>query len=142
MNMAILGTGVDIIEIGRIENAIKNPAFVNRVYTANEIEYFASRGGNPCHAAGNFAAKEAVLKALGTGLRDIGWKDIEILRDTLGKPFVILYGSAKSMAEEAGIKSVHVSISHSRGNAIAQAIVEGQGDLCEGCSSRTDEKNR
>lgn len=138
--MAVLGIGIDIIEIERIDKAIKNKRFKDRVFTEHEIEYFDSRGGSPCHAAGNFAAKEAVLKALGTGLSGIAWKDIEILRDRLGKPYVILHGSAKSIACAAGIREILLSISHSREYAIAQAAAEGYGEESETCNCETDEK--
>lgn len=124
--MAIKGTGIDIAEISRINNAVmKRPSFINRVFTVLEISYFNSRGNNPCHIAGNFAAKEAVLKALGTGLRDMDWKDIEIARDSLGKPSVMLYGGARIIADNKGIKYIHISISHGVDYAVAQAIAEG-----------------
>lgn len=124
--MMILGTGIDIIEIERIKNAInRNNKFLEKVFTSEEINYFISRNNNPCHIAGAFAAKEAVLKVLGTGLRDMEWRDIEIIRDSLGKPAVLLHRGAAHIAEEKGIKSVYISISHSRDYAIAQAIAEG-----------------
>ena len=131
--MCIKGTGVDIIEIERIKKVVSSSnKFVSRVYTNSEIEYFNSRNSNPCHLAGTFAAKEAVLKALGTGLRDMDWKDIEIKRNSLGKPIVVLHGNAVVLANSLGIKKMHISISHSRDYAIAQATAEG-GDEDEEC---------
>jgi len=125
--MDIIGVGIDIIEIERIENALcRNARFLDRVFTPLEISYFKSRNDNACHIAGTFAAKEAVLKALGTGLRGIEWKDIEIKRDVSGKPAVFLYKNAALAAESAGIKNIHISISHSRDYALAQAIAEGE----------------
>lgn len=138
--MVVLGIGIDIIEINRIDKDIKDKRFKERVFTEHEIEYFYSRGGNPCHAAGNFAAKEAVLKALGTGLAGTAWKDIEILRDGQGKPYAVLHGGAKSIADAAGIKKILVSISHSRDYAVAQAVSEGYGEKSETCDCKTDEK--
>jgi len=127
--MAILGTGIDIIEIDRVKKAVaRSSKFLDKVFTKNEIDYFTSRNGNPCHIAGNFAAKEAVLKALGSGLKDINWKDIEVFRDELGKPNVKLFDNAGVIADKAGIKKIHLSISHGRDYAIAQAVAEGGND--------------
>lgn len=123
--MSIKGTGIDIIEISRIDRIIKSSSkFLEKVFTLCEIQYFNSRGNNPCHAAGTFAAKEAVLKALGTGLRGFTWKDVEITRDSLGKPSVVLYGGAKAAALGIGASIVHISISHCRDYAVAYAAAE------------------
>jgi holo-[acyl-carrier protein] synthase len=126
--MAIVGTGIDIIEINRIGDIVeKSPRFLDRVFTPDEIEYFYSRGPlNPCHIAGTFAAKEAVLKALGTGLRGMRWKDIEISRKSSGKPGVILHGNAMVLAQKLNIYKMHISISHGKEHAIAQAVAEGE----------------
>lgn len=119
----ILGIGIDIIEISRIEKAIsKNDAFLERVFTEKERMYFKSRGGRAEVVAGNFAAKEAVVKAMSTGFRYFEFKDIEVLRDTLGKPYVILHNAAKNIINSRNL--IHVSISHSRDNAVANAVIE------------------
>ncbi|KPU43403.1 holo-[acyl-carrier-protein] synthase [Oxobacter pfennigii] len=124
--MSIKGTGIDIIEIERIKNAAdKNSTFLIKVFTMAEIEYFREKKLSPMNIAGNFAAKEAVLKALGTGLREMGWKDIEIMRDELGKPFVVLCNNALNIAKSRGIDTIHISISHCRDYAVAQAVAEG-----------------
>ena len=121
----ILGIGTDIIEIERIDKAIKNnPRFIYKVFTEKEIEYFQGRGFKPQHAAGGFAAKEAISKALGTGFRKFSMKDIEIFRDSLGKPKVLLYGKAQELAKIHGDYIVHLSISHDGDKAIAYAILE------------------
>lgn len=138
--MILMGIGIDIMEIERIDKAIKNEKFKNRVFTQEEIDYFNLRGDKPCHAAGNFAAKEAVLKVLGTGLSGIAWKDVEVLREKSGKPYVILHGNAKSIADAAGIKNIFISISHSRDLAVAQAAAEGYGDGNEASDSTADEE--
>lgn len=138
--MAVRGIGIDIIEIARVGRAMKNQRFRDRVFTPKELEYFNSRGDNPCHSAGGFAAKEAVLKALGTGLSGIAWKDIEVLRDCSGKPYVILHNDARSIADAAGIRNIFISISHSRDYAAAQAVAEGHGDYDEACNCAADEK--
>lgn len=121
----ILGIGTDIIEIERIDKAIKdNPRFIYKVFTEKEIEYLEDKGFKPQHAAGGFAAKEAISKALGTGFREFSMKDIEIYRDNLGKPKVLLYRKAEELAKIQGDYMVHLSISHDRDKAIAYAILE------------------
>lgn len=119
----IEGTGIDIIEIYRIKNAIiKNNNFIYKIFTEREIDYFRSRNFSPEVVAGNFAAKEAISKALGTGFRKFSLKDIEILRDELGAPVAFLHGSSKELVK--GPYKLHVSISHSKENAIAYAVLE------------------
>ncbi|AJA48861.1 holo-[acyl-carrier-protein] synthase [Clostridium pasteurianum DSM 525 = ATCC 6013] len=121
----ILGVGIDIVEINRIRDAIeKNSLFLKKVYTQNEIEYLKSRNLRPEYAAGRFAAKEAVSKALGTGFMQFSIRDIEIDRNVKGKPVVILKGKAKQIANKFGDYKIHLSISHSKENAIAYAILE------------------
>lgn len=122
----IKGTGIDIIEIERINKAVKNVKFVKRIFTKKEIEYFKSINNNIYTIAGRFAAKEAVVKTLGTGLRGFKWIDIEIDRDELGKPIVTLYEKASEISNEKGITKIELSISHCRQYAVAQAI--GIGD--------------
>lgn len=121
----INGIGVDIIEISRIKRAIeRNANFINKMFSKNEIEYLQSRNMRAESVAGRFAAKEAVAKALGTGFRGFDFKDIEIDTTTLGKPIVLLKGKAKKMDKRWGKYKIHLSISHSRENAIAYAILE------------------
>lgn len=120
----ILGIGTDIIEIDRIKRAIeRTPSFLTKVFTENEIELFNSKAFKIETIAGNFAAKEAVSKAIGTGIRGFALNDIEILRDNLGKPIVNISNLVKE-----NIKSenyiFHLSISHSKSNAIAYVILE------------------
>ncbi|QZY55763.1 holo-ACP synthase [Crassaminicella profunda] len=117
------GIGIDIIEIERVSNAIaRNDKFLQRIFTTKEMDYFSMINYRRNTIAGNFAAKEAVMKSLGTGLRNFKWTDIEIYRDALGKPHVFLYNNAKKIAEDQGIKEILISISHSRDYAIAQAF--------------------
>lgn len=119
----IKGIGIDIIEIDRIRQAIiKNNKFIDRIFTINEKKTLEEREYNPHTIAGYFAAKEAVSKALGTGIRNMSWKDIEILNNSLGKPYVKLHNNAKDLAYSMNIDKILVSISHSKENAIAQAI--------------------
>ncbi|WP_125153994.1 holo-ACP synthase [Clostridium rectalis] len=121
----IAGIGTDIVEIERIRKAIKrNPNFIKKLFTLKEIEYFKSRNFSNEFIAGRFAAKEAVSKALGTGFRGFSIKDIEIDRDELGKPLVNLDENIENRFFSGEYYRIHVSISHSRDNAIAYAILE------------------
>ncbi len=123
----IIGIGTDIIEIKRIENAVnRTHEFLNRIFTSSEINYIKSRKFNPQNIAGNFAAKEAISKALGTGISGIRWKEIEIIRKANGAPVVVLYNNALKYSDDKGIIKINVSISHSQEYAIAFAIAEGK----------------
>lgn len=119
----IIGIGTDIIEIDRIEKAInRNNGFLDKVFTAREIEMFKERNMRAEVIAGNFAAKEAVSKALGTGFRGFSLLDIEILRDQLGKPIVYLSDDMKKIINAN--HRINVSISHNRTSAIAFVVLE------------------
>lgn len=121
----IIGVGIDIVEIRRIKDAmVANSRFLEKIFTATELEYLNSRNMRPEYVAGRFAAKEAVAKALGTGFRGFDFKDIEIDRTTLGKPIVILKGKAKLIAKKEGQYNIHLSISHGQDSAVAYAIFE------------------
>jgi len=119
----IAGVGTDLCQTSRIAEALENERFLNRLYTPAERE----RLENLCperraeRAAGMFAAKEAVAKALGTGFSGFGFSDVEILYDDAGKPFVRLRNGALERADDA---SVHISISHDGGFALAFAVLE------------------
>jgi holo-[acyl-carrier protein] synthase len=118
----ILGIGNDIIETERVERACSRQSFLARCYTDKEMELFA---GKVLCLAGNFAVKESVAKAFGTGFSDFSPKEIEVLRDELGKPYVNLYGRAQEHAEQLGVKTVFVSISNLKSMAAAVAVLEG-----------------
>lgn len=121
--MSIYGVGIDIVEIHRIENAInKNKRFLNKIFTEKEIEYFKSKNLNKNTISGNFAGKEAISKAIGTGIRNYNFKDIEILRDDKGKPFVNVHNNLINICEELKIKEILISISHSKDYAVANAV--------------------
>ncbi|EGT2190712.1 holo-ACP synthase [Clostridium perfringens] len=127
----IIGIGVDIIEIERVRQAIQNNKnFLSKLFTEREIDYFISRNMNSEVIAGNFAAKEAVSKALGTGIRGFSFKDIEILRNELGKPEVILHSGANLIGNKLvgnnNSLRVHLSISHNNSSAIAYSVLEGE----------------
>ncbi|MBK5251766.1 MAG: holo-ACP synthase [Peptostreptococcaceae bacterium] len=112
-----MGLGTDIIEIERIRGNM-NERFLCRIFTAKERERIEDKS---YRAAGIFAAKEAVSKALGTGICGFGWKDIEILKKENGEPYVSLHGKAEAIAKEQGIKKMEITISHCREYATAVA---------------------
>jgi holo-[acyl-carrier protein] synthase len=120
----IFGIGTDIIEISRVKKAMQTLRFCTRFFTPEENEYFQQRNGRAETVAGNFAAKEAIAKAFGTGVRGFSLTDIEVLRDALGKPVVNLKGKLAAKAQELGIESVSVSISHCKEYAVAYALIE------------------
>lgn len=115
--------GVDIIEIPRIAEAYARwgERFVKRIYTEAEIAY--CRGRAPQFAS-RFAAKEAVMKALGTGVRGVGWSEIEIVRARGGPPAIKLHGRAARIAERQGVREWALSLSHSREYAVASVVIE------------------
>jgi holo-[acyl-carrier protein] synthase len=122
----IYGVGVDLIEIDRIRQAIERNGqrFIDRVYTDTEQAYCSQRSSYACYAA-RFTAKEAFLKAFGTGLRKgMRWRDIEVRTNELGKPFLQLYGFLQEQCQHNGLYQIHLSLSHSSAYAIAQVIIE------------------
>ncbi len=113
--------GVDMIEIRRVARVLqRHPRrFLDRVYTPEEVAF--CRGRVP-ELAARFAAKEAVMKALGTGARSVAWRDIEVLPDRRGKPLVYLYGGAAARAETIGLHAIDISLSHLADFAIAVVV--------------------
>ena len=121
--MNILDIGIDIIEVKRIEASLsKRGDFLRKIFTDKEIKMFEDKGNNPQTIAGNFAAKEAISKSLGLGIRGYNFKDIEILRDDLGKPVVKTYNNLSKICIEYNVLEIKVSISHSEKYAVANAI--------------------
>ena len=123
--MRILGIGTDIIECLRIAQMIERHGdlFLERVYTRREIEYCSQRKAATQHYAGRWAAKEAVLKAMGTGwARGISWKDIEVQNEPGGRPAIRLVGGAREACERQGMTSILISMSHCRSHATAYAL--------------------
>ncbi len=128
----ILGVGVDLIEVARIQRALENPRIgqrvCQRVFTDAEVEYCEKRKRKYESYAGRFAAKEAVMKALGRGWgRKVGWLDIEVVLAVSGEPGISLHDKASSFAHELGIEHFSLSITHTESYAIAYLIAEGQG---------------
>src|SRR5436305_12787322 len=113
--MSVLGIGVDLIEVERIQHSLDRfgERFMKRVFTDGEIAYCQSMKYPARHFAARFAAKEAVAKAFGTGIgKAMGWRDIDIHKKRSGEPFIDLGGSGKSLADERNIRAVWISLSH------------------------------
>jgi holo-[acyl-carrier protein] synthase len=125
----IIGTGTDIVEVARVSQALArhSGAFEAKVFTvAERLVAEGLRKSADQYFAGRWAAKEAIVKALGTGFGpECGWQDIEILNDDRGKPIVTLSGDGATHADTLGIRSWHLSISHEKHYACAMAIAEG-----------------
>lgn len=120
----ILGVGTDIIEIDRIKKAINNtPMFLEKIFTKRELEELSKKNFRVESIAGNFAVKEAVSKAIGTGIRGFSLNDIEVFRDELGKPFIEVSSKVKELIKSNDYK-FNVSISHNRSCAIAFVVLE------------------
>ena len=119
--MRDVSIGIDLVEVDRIAATLKRfgTRFLERVYTEDEIAY--CRGRAPQLAA-RFAAKEAVMKALGTGTRGIGWREVEVRRKRSGEPEIALHGRAIERARQLGIDRLAVSLSHSKNYAVASVI--------------------
>ena len=127
--MTIIGIGTDIAEVLRIAQMIERHGdlFINRVYTDEEIHYCQARKMSTQHYAGRWAAKEAVLKAIGTGWRrGISWRDVEIRNLPGGKPTVACRGGVREVIEELGVADILITISHCRTFATAYAIAVGK----------------
>ena len=121
----IIGTGIDIVQIKRMESWVKNKKLLERYFHPQEIDFAFSKGKNASLSlAARFAAKEAFGKALGTGLEALVLKDIMVINNKKGKPEMILTGTAKQAFEKSGAAKVHISLSHEKENAIAMIILE------------------
>ena len=122
-NLDLILNGVDIIEINRIKSVLEKypDKFLNRIYTKNELDFCKNK---PNRLAARFAVKEAVMKTLGTGVKGVGWKDIETLRKPGQRPFVKLHNRALLKSKKLGIENICISISHSKEYAIAFAIAD------------------
>ena len=120
----IVGIGNDIIEIERVEKAISKEGFIAKVYTQREIENIVKRGNRTETYAGIFSAKEAISKAIGTGVREFALTDLEILNDNLGKPYVIVSDKLNKIIQRKKENyQIEIAISHSKKYATAMAII-------------------
>jgi holo-[acyl-carrier protein] synthase len=123
--MRIFGIGIDVVEVERIASAIERlgEPFLTKLFTPAEREYCAAQKTPALHYAARFAAKEAVSKALGTGIGgQAGWLDLEITRDRLGAPRLVLCGAAAEFTKQCGITEIQISLTHAREYAAANAI--------------------
>jgi holo-[acyl-carrier protein] synthase len=123
----MMRTGVDLVEIKRIQGTVERygERFLKRIYTAREL---AEVGNNYSSLAARFAAKEAVSKALGSGIGTVAWQEIEIQRGRANQPILHLYGAAQELARELGLKNWSVSLSHSALLAIAFVVASGDNE--------------
>ena len=144
----IVGLGTDNIEIVRIGQMVERhgEAFLNRVYTPDEVRYCQRRKSSYQHFAGRWAAKEAVMKTLGTGwIRGVHWQDIEVQSQRSGRPVINIRGGAGEKAEELGIDEVLITISHCRSYATATAIAvrhESESDKPESRRKESDQSDK
>jgi holo-[acyl-carrier protein] synthase len=123
----IVGLGMDIAEVDRIAAAIERHGrtFLTRVFTPAEIAYCEKHRNRTERFAGRFAAKEAAMKALGTGWRHgVRWVDIEVIREPSGKPTLKLSGASRAIADRLGVKNIAITITHTGNTALAQVIFE------------------
>jgi holo-[acyl-carrier protein] synthase len=123
----IVGTGIDIAEVPRIAASIERfgGRFLRRVFTAGEIRYCESKSNRAERYAARFAAKEAAMKALGTGWsHGVRWRDIEVSRQPGGRPTILFHGKAAEVAAKLGTAHIALSLSHTAEQAIAQVILE------------------
>src|SRR5947209_8531022 len=125
--MAIVGTGIDICEVARVREAIDRfgQRFLKRVFTPAEREYCETKRNRIERYAARFAAKEAAMKAIGTGLRrGVTWQDFEVGREAGGRPTILIKGKASEFAAKLGMKRAALSITHTKEQAMAQVILE------------------
>ena len=131
----MLATGVDLIEIERVRRGLVRygARFADRFFTAREQ---AQCAGRVASLAGRFAVKEAVGKALGTGIGDVGWKDIEVLNDDRGRPHLTLHNAAERLAAERGLNQWAISLSHTATHAVGLAVAQAEGQESKGAGEQ------
>ncbi len=126
----IVGTGVDLCEVARIQKAILSPhgkRLIERVFTPREIAYAERRANRYERYAARFAAKEAGMKALGTGWRGgIAWQDFEVVNHPSGRPTLVFHGKAAERAKKLGVRNVALSLTHTAEQALAMVILESE----------------
>lgn len=125
MKRMIVGIGTDLVEVGRIQNALDNSRFLEKCFSAEERELLDAKNDPAPSAANNFAAKEAFSKALGTGVRGFALCEVAVMRDALGKPYIRLSGKAEAAARAHGVERIHVSLTNTEAYASAFVVLEG-----------------
>ena len=119
----VLGLGVDIVEINRMEAALeRRPRLKERLFSAGEQRYCEGKARPDVHYALRFAAKEAVLKALGTGFTGVNFLDVEVVHDPKGRPQPVLSGAAQAYADKMGVVEMHLSLSYTHSTAVASGL--------------------
>lgn len=125
----IVGVGIDLVEVQRIASSVERfgDRFLRRVLRSPEIEYCLKHRNPAPFIAARFAAKEAVSKALGTGIgRELSWQDMEVAHHPSGQPYVLLHGAAPALLHSKGAQTIHLSISHTQHHAVVVAIADSQ----------------
>lgn len=124
----VIGIGIDIVEVERIRKALQDgEALARRVFTARELAYCRERKNQFQHFAGRFAAKEAAMKALGTGWQEgVRWQDVEVIPGDLGQPQLVFSGKAQELFAAKGGRRSHVTITHASTYAVAAVVLEGE----------------
>jgi len=124
----IIGIGVDIVQIERVRKLVTSyPDFIAQIFTANEIEVCQAKADSASSFAARFAAKEAMMKALGTGWNEkVNWLDIEVINEAQGKPRLKISGTTLKLMNEMGVLQIHLSLSHERDYALAFVVLEGE----------------
>lgn len=126
----VVGVGTDLVDVDRVRRALeRRPGLRTRLFTDHEWDYAARHQDPYPHLAARFAAKEAVMKALGRGMSSMGFAEIEVGHDEHGAPSVTLHGAAASVAATAGVRGWHVSLTHT--DALAQAVAVAVGDVAD-----------
>jgi holo-[acyl-carrier protein] synthase len=126
--MSIVGIGVDLVEVARVQHSLDRfgDRFLQRVFTAGEIEYSMSMKFPARHLAARFAAKEAVSKAFGTGIgKAMGWRDIDVRKKESGEPYLVFEGGADKLASECGVTQPLITLSHTDHHAVAMIVLAG-----------------
>lgn len=125
--MQVIGTGIDLVEVARVRTACeRTPGLMARLFTPAELAYAAASERHRWpRLAARFAAKEALLKALGTGLRQVKWAEAEVVRDALGRPGFALTGALAELARHKGVAELHLTLSHTDQHAIANVLALG-----------------
>jgi len=126
MILLIVGNGIDLVEIKRIEKIIKRwrESFTNRIFTSQERAYCENQNNKYQSYAARFAAKEAFLKALGIGMRGVSWKEIEVENNQLGQPNITTSGKLKQIISKDKVDKIYLTLSHTKDYAIAEVILE------------------
>lgn len=140
-----MGTGIDILKISRVKKLVENEKFLSKIFSQKEIEYFKTRNFNISTVAGNFCAKEAFSKAIGTGVRNFSLNEISVLRDGLGKPYYEFSDNVKNILKLKSIENVEVTISHEKDYAISYAYTKTDSNydkfLAASAKSRVDDED-